>query len=34
VAALIWAGWARRRVGAGRVQVQDRVWNSGFADIR
>jgi O-antigen ligase len=34
VAALIWAGWARRRVGAGRVQVQPRVWNSRSPDIR
>jgi hypothetical protein len=34
VAALIWAGWARRRVGAGRVHVRERVWNSGFPDIR
>jgi hypothetical protein len=34
VAALIWAGWARRRVGAGRVQIQTRVWNSRSPDIR
>ena len=34
VAALIWAGWARRRVSAGRVHVQPRVWNSRSPDIR
>jgi O-antigen ligase len=34
VAALIWAGWARRRVGAGRVHIQTRVWNSRSPDIR
>jgi O-antigen ligase len=34
VAALIWAGWARRRLGAGRVRVQPRVWNPRSPDIR
>jgi O-antigen ligase len=34
VAALIWAGWARRRVGGGRIQVQNGVWNSRSSDIR
>jgi hypothetical protein len=33
VAALIWAGWARRRLGAGQVRVQPRVWNSRSPDI-
>ena len=34
VAALIWAGWARRRVSAGRIHVQPWVWNSRSPDIR